>query len=135
MNQRQKMIGMLFAGYPSLGESRAELEAQIGLYGLALEGVSNKNVELACKAFIQGRVSGHNPSFRPRPAELAEYARRLQDSDDRFAVQNNNITAQLQAPKHHDPTPEERQRVQDALNKLKKSLGQKQAEMIGPEGF
>lgn len=129
------MIGMLFASYPSAGESRSEIEQQIALYELALQGVSDENVEMACKAFIQGRVEGHNPSFRPRPPELAEYARRKQDRDDRFAIQHDNISAQLEAPKHRDPTPEERQRVQDALNRLKKSLGQKQSEMIGPEGF
>lgn len=136
MNNRRKMIGMLFASYPSSGESRSEIEQQIALYELALEGVSDANVEMACKAFIQGRVEGHNPSFRPRPPELAEYARRKQDRDNLLEFREQQRMARLAASEEPTPTPDQRARVMKAVNAAKSAISKKVAEdMIGKAGF
>jgi hypothetical protein len=123
---------MLFASYPTAGESRTEIQTQLGLYQLALEGVPPEFVERACKAFIQGRVAGQNPSFRPRAAELANHARQMFDRAHAARAQDERIQRQLSAPDETPPTPEERDRVMRALNAAKAAISEKvNADMIG----
>jgi len=131
-SQTQKALAMLFAAFPSTGEGRDELRKLLGLYELALLNVPPEFVERACKAFIQGRVPGHNPSFRPRAAEVANHARQMFERDSVARAQDERIRKQLSAPDATPPTPEERDRVMKALNAAKAAISEKvNADLIG----
>ena len=118
MNEREKAINLLLVAFPA-NESKQELRALLAAYDLALDGISDQNVSIAVRAFCQGRVDGHNRAFRPRPAELAAYARPLQEQDNRIAARCAEQRKQLaHQPFDHQHSAEERaSHVQQALGR------------------
>lgn len=113
-----KILAMLMASFPSQ-ESKDELKATMAAYDLALDGIAAEFVECAAKAFIQGRVSFHNSSFRPRPTELASFARKLQGKEMELRKMEASRKLQLENRGRDEPTPEEKAAVQKRLAEFK----------------
>ena len=83
MNKRE-LIAMLIAAFPK--QNGDNMAALAGTYILALEGVEAGYVERSVKAFIQGKVPDHNKAFRPSPPAVAEYARAMQNTEQRVGA-------------------------------------------------
>lgn len=118
-----KTLAILLASFPS-NESEDELRAIMQSYDLALEGIAPHWVEHGVKAFIQGRVPGHNPSFRPRPAELAAFARPLHNQEREAAEAEKRRLLQLEDRGRDEPTPEEKAAVQAKLKEFRQNVAE-----------
>ncbi len=124
MNDNDKSLTLLMASFPS-SETEQELVSIMGIYDLALEGIDPKWVDQAVRAFIQGRVPGHNPSFRPRPSELAAYARPLQNQQAEFERIYTRQFLQIENRGREEPTAEEKARVQATLKRATQQIAEK----------
>ena len=93
------------------------MQQALTMFDTALEGISPRFVEMGARAFMQGRVSTHNPSFRPKPSELAAYCRPMQENENNHAAAFKARQAQLAAPERQHPTPEDKARVDATLRR------------------
>lgn len=101
------------------------------MFETALTDVAPRFVEIGVKAFIQGRVSTHNPSFRPKPSELASYVRPMQENENQRRRLESSHRLQLETRGREEPTPEEKARVQSQLDKAKQAIARRvQDDMI-----
>lgn len=78
----QAIGGMLMA-FPS--SSNMKNEAAVVMYLMAIEGISPEAVVFACKAFVRGEVSDHNPDFAPSAPRLAREAKAIAEKMDQEA--------------------------------------------------
>lgn len=130
MQGTDKAIALLMASFPAQ-ETEREIAGLMTAFDLALEGIQARFVDDAVKAFIQGRVAEHNPSFRPRPAEIAAYARALQDRAVDIRNRQEATRLQLESRGREEPTPEDKARVQAALKRATGTIAEKvQSDMI-----
>lgn len=123
-NDKRKIIATLLAYWPIAGETKQDAKEAVAMFETALEGVSPRFVEQSVKAFIQGRVPTHNPSFRPKPTELAAHARPLQiahlDRQERLEAQR----LQFENSGREEPTAEEKAVIQNRLEEFHRSVAQ-----------
>ena len=124
-DEKRKIALTLLAFWPIQGESKAEMQQALSMFDTALEGISPKFVEIGAKAFMQGRVGTHNPSFRPKPSELASYCRPMQDNQNSHARAFKARQAQLEAPEYEPPTESDRNRVQAQLDRARRAIAER----------
>jgi hypothetical protein len=125
-----KELAVLFASYQMPEENEAEFAQRVKTYALALEGVSQTNIERAVRLFVQGRVERARPSLLPMPAELAAQARKLQEKDDLIAqrrARERREHERLKIAQQHEPTAEERAEIGKRMEKLAAELAAKVA--------
>ena len=124
-DEKRKITLTLLAFWPIAGESKAEMQQALTMFDTALEGISPRFVEMGARAFMQGRVGTHNPSFRPKPTELASYCRPMQENENNHAAAFKARQAQLAAPDHAEPTEADKARVQAQLNRARAAIASK----------
>ncbi len=129
MSEKSKSIYMLLSLDTKMAEAPPEFA---GVYLIAVRDETAETVRIAVERFIQGRVENHNPSFLPKPPELARECRRIAAPQEAFdkvwrKPQEKNL---LETPEvvhlrevaaDRAKTPEERA---DAINKIRKKHGQ-----------
>ena len=79
LNPKQNaMIGLLLSSFPNFQSGDAE--SALTAYELAVSDYTGEDMADAVKAFIQGRVPGHNMAFAPTAPQLASACRRAMDA-------------------------------------------------------
>ena len=124
---RMKYLGMLLTAYPAAAESKEQMRAWLGTLEIALEGISEPNVERAVKDFIQGNVkrSEESRSYRPSIAEIAAHARIYQQREDRYnkSMQSQNDTLRITDDWKPSGTEDQRKaHVEAAMKKLRTTM-------------
>lgn len=71
------MIALLLSSFPNFQSGDAE--SLLAAYEMAVSGCSDYDLAEAVKAFIQGRVPGHNMAFAPTAPQLASVCRRAME--------------------------------------------------------
>ena len=71
-------LSMMLNAFPQ--SQNTDSEAEIMTYQVACEGIDDAAIIATAKAYVQGRVTGHNRSFAPSCAEFAVEARK-RDAD------------------------------------------------------
>lgn len=74
----REAVVKLFAAYPAHGSAEAT-ESAIGTYVAMLREYPLAAIVESAKGFLSGRITGHNPAFRPSVAQWAIAARKHRD--------------------------------------------------------
>ncbi len=98
------------------------MQEALSMFDIALEGISPRFAEMGARAFMQGRVATHNPSFRPKPSELAAYCRPLQSSENDRLDRDRHRVLQIEGSGRDEPTEEEKAAVQAKLKEFHRSV-------------
>lgn len=69
-------LRVLFATFPA---PQGDVAAQMQAISMALEGFAEEDVADGVKAFVQGKVPGHNMAFAPTAPQLASACRRAME--------------------------------------------------------
>lgn len=99
------MIAALITCFPCSADEDPKSLATA--YTFALEDLSDEAVEYSIKSYIRGKTERKSHAFRPSPAEVANFARRREDSNARHQEMINRITAPA-LPEPDGPTEDER---------------------------
>ena len=89
------MIGLLLSSFPNFQSGDAE--SLLAAYELAVSGCTEDDLADAVKAFVQGRVPGHNMAFAPTAPQLAATCRRALELRIEESVRRNRAVLQIQA--------------------------------------
>lgn len=115
------MISLLLASFPQF--QNGDAETALTAYELAVADYTDADLADGVKAFIQGRVPGHNMAFAPTAPQLASACRRAMDS--RLDDLRRHRSAVLQIEARDQDTPknaENRARVAAMVASAVKNL-------------
>lgn len=93
-------LKVLFASFPA---PQGDVAAQMQAISMALEGCAVEDLADAVKAFVQGRVPGHNMAFAPTAPQLASACRRAMEA--RLSDVNRHRAAVRQIEARETDTP------------------------------
>lgn len=116
------MIGLLLSSFPNFQSGDAE--SALTAYELAVSDYTAEDMADAVKAFIQGRVPGHNMAFAPTAPQLASACRRAMDARLTDMQRHRSAVLQIEARDEVD-TPknaEMRARVAALVSQAVKDL-------------
>lgn len=115
------MIGLLLSSFPNFQSGDAE--SLLTAYELAISDYHAADLADAVKAFVQGRVPGHNMAFAPTAPQLASACRRAMEARLDDANRHRKAVAQIEARDQDTPkNAENRARVAAMVAGAVKSL-------------
>lgn len=121
MNKKQS-LAMLFTAWPPTSNDKQTVEQLSGSYELALMYCHPEFVKRAITAFVQGRVDGHNMAFRPTPPQIAQWANKAQNEDDRIKEISNRVDGQRKQIEYQKAPKEVRDRQVELWQRIKAEL-------------
>jgi|GEM_PF-4162828 hypothetical protein len=131
--QQERLVSLLLGTFPNFQSGDAE--AALTAYAMVVTGADPRDVEPGIMMLIKGELAGFDGRFAPTATQLA---RAIRTALEQRVDRENAERRRLPPPPEEDfpePTPEQRARVKNLMDQVKRSYGSERSDQEAKERY